>query len=104
MLALPSLPILLPFRNSCGVFVRQSFRLFLFLFFVALSAQAFSQDFDLQRDGMPLAELKGQFRFHAGDDARWADPAFDDSSWPLLRSDRGWSSQGYPGMSGFGWY
>ena len=42
-------------------------RLFLFLS-VAFSAQAYSQNFDLQAGRMPLTELKGQFRFHAGDD------------------------------------
>jgi hypothetical protein len=86
------------------VFVRQPLRLFLFLSFVALSAQAFSQNFDLQRDRMPLAELKGAFRFHAGDDPHYADPSFDDSGWPLLKSDQSWYGQGYKNYSGFGWY
>jgi sigma-B regulation protein RsbU (phosphoserine phosphatase) len=86
------------------VFVRQPLRLFLFLSFVALSAQAFSQNFDLQRDRMPLAELKGQFRFHAGDDPHYADPSFDDSGWSLLESGQSWYSQGYKNYSGFGWY
>ncbi|WP_109486393.1 SpoIIE family protein phosphatase [Occallatibacter savannae] len=63
-----------------------------------------AQAFDLAKDRLPIAELDGLWRFHPGDDPHWADPAFDDSSWPLLRSDRGWSSQGYPKMSGFGWY
>ncbi|HEX4582427.1 MAG TPA: hypothetical protein VH139_10210, partial [Acidobacteriaceae bacterium] len=48
--------------------------------------------------------LDGLWQFHPGDDPRWADPAFDDSAWPLLRSDRPWSVQGYPGMSGYAWY
>jgi hypothetical protein len=34
----------------------------------------------------------------------WADPAFDDSTWPLLQSNQPWSGQGYAEMSGFGWY
>jgi hypothetical protein len=84
--------------------VRQPFRLFLLLSFVALSTQAFSQNFDLQRDRMPLAELKGQFRFHAGDDPHYADPSFDDSGWSLLKSDQSWFTQGYKNYSGFGWY
>jgi hypothetical protein len=63
-----------------------------------------AQTFDLGKDRVALTELRGLWRFHPGDDARWADPAFDDSSWPLLRSDSGWSSQGYARMSGFGWY
>ena len=60
--------------------------------------------FDLQRDRQPLVSLDGNWRFHPGDNPRWSDPAFDDSSWPLLRSDKPWSEQGYPGMSGFAWY
>jgi hypothetical protein len=48
--------------------------------------------------------LNGTWRLHPGDDARWADPGFDDSSWPVLkRTDRG-SSQGYPALSSFAWY
>ena len=83
--------------------MRWSLRLLLFLY-VALAGPASVQVFDLQRDGMPLAELNGQFRFHTGDDARWAEPSFDDSQWPLLRSDQSWNSQGYKNYSGFGWY
>src|SRR5689334_14368862 len=30
------------------------------------------------------AELNGTWRWHAGDDARWAAPSFDDSNWPHL--------------------
>ena len=29
-------------------------------------------------------ELTGQWRYHPGDNAEWADPAFDDSQWELL--------------------
>jgi hypothetical protein len=63
-----------------------------------------AQAFGFEKDRMPITQLDGLWRFHPGDDPRWSDPAFDDSSWPLLRSDRGWNSQGYPAMSGFGWY
>jgi len=64
--------------------------------------------FDLDKDREPLVSLAGLWRFHPGDDPDgklgWANPAFDDSSWPLLRSDIGWSAQGYPHYSGFAWY
>ncbi|HWG19241.1 MAG TPA: SpoIIE family protein phosphatase [Terracidiphilus sp.] len=83
--------------------MRCSLRLLLFLWAI-VAVPAFAQNFDLQRDGMPLAELKGQFRFHAGDDARWADPGFNDSNWSLLKSDQSWYDQGYKNYSGFGWY
>lgn len=80
--------------------------LLLFLALLGLSAvnSVGAQAFDLDKGRVALTRLDGLWRFHPGDDGRWADPAFDDSSWPLLRSDRGWNSQGYPGMSGFGWY
>jgi hypothetical protein len=64
--------------------------------------------FDIERDRQPMASLDGLWRFQPGDDPDgakgWARPDFDDSAWPLLRSDKPWSEQGYPGMSGFGWY
>ncbi len=63
-----------------------------------------AQSFDLDRDRQPVAALNGLWRFHPGDDPRWASPTFDDSQWPLLRSDRDWSLQGYPGLSGVAWY
>lgn len=63
-----------------------------------------SQTFDFGRDREPVASLDSLWRFHPGDDLRWASPDFDDSSWKLLRSDRPWSEQGHPGMSGFAWY
>ena len=72
----------------------------LFCFTLPLCAQTI----DLQRDRISLAESHGLWRFHPGDDSRWADPNFNDSAWPLLRSDSSWSEQGYRGYSGFAWY
>ena len=63
-----------------------------------------AQTFDLVNDRMPVASLDGLWRFHTGDDPSWADPNFDDSKWPLLRSDKDWSQQGYKGYSGMAWY
>jgi hypothetical protein len=76
-----------------------------------------AQSFDLDRDREPVVSLDGLWRFHPGDSPTlpasqpkgegaelWAQPGFDDSSWPLLRSDDSWSHQGYPNMSGYGWY
>ena len=48
--------------------------------------------------------LDDLWRFHPGDDPRWADPALNDSAWPLLLSDKSWSEQGYKDMSGYAWY
>lgn len=63
-----------------------------------------SQTADFERDRLPIAQLQGPWRFHAGDSPGWAARDFDDSQWPLLSPDRGWSTQGYEGYTGFGWY
>jgi phosphoserine phosphatase RsbU/P len=60
--------------------------------------------FSLLTDRLAVVSLDGQWRFHPGDNLNWADPGFDDSAWPLLRSDQPWSTQGYQGLSGFAWY
>jgi hypothetical protein len=71
-----------------------------------------AQSFDLDRGRQPVVSLDGLWRFHPGDSPaspgssapQWADPAFDDSGWALLESNRSWSEQGFPAMSGYGWY
>ena len=60
--------------------------------------------FSFVTDHEPVIILDGMWRFHSGDDARWASPTFDDSAWPLLRSDEPWTDQGYITPSGFAWY
>ena len=71
-------------------------------------AQAAPAVFDFDQARPAFAELDGLWRFHTGDDPDgklgWADPNFDDSSWPLLSSDRNWSDQGYQQYGGFAWY
>lgn len=59
---------------------------------------------DFANSRVPMADLAGPWRFHAGDNPAWANPAFDDSGWSLLSADRGWSQQGYAGYGGFAWY
>ena len=82
---------------------------------LALAAHALrmpAQWFDLDRGREPVVSLDGLWRFHPGDSPLepgsrqplWAEPAFDDSAWPLLDSGQSWADQGYPGMSGYGWY
>ena len=78
-----------------------------------------AQSFDLSQDREPVVLLDGHWRFHPGDSPAvhvsptsqhllpeflWAQADFDDSSWQLLKSDASWSDQGYPDMSGYGWY
>ena len=70
--------------------------------------------------GHSIVALFGPWRFHTGDDPRWADPAFDDSHWetvdltppPGARDPDvglpgyvpGWAAKGHPGYSGVAWY
>jgi len=87
-------------------------RLAMVLVMIACAARLPAQSFDLDRGREQLVSLDGLWRFHPGDSPTtpsskallWASPGFDDSAWPLLRSDASWSDQGYPAMSGFGWY
>ena len=79
---------------------------------LACAAGLPAQSFNLDSGREPIVSLDGLWRFHPGDSPSvtgshqplWAAPAFDDSAWPLLRSDNTWSAQGYAAMSGFGWY
>ena len=64
--------------------------------------------------------LDGEWRFHAGDDVRWADPALDDRAWDRMtlvsRRDvhdgdvgipgylNGWRARGHSDLEGYGWY
>lgn len=50
------------------------------------------------------ATMGGQWRFHLGDDTRWAAQDFDDAAWEQLTVDRPWGIQGHPNRAGFGWY
>lgn len=74
------------------------------LLLFAAALQLHAQTFSLETGREPVASLDGLWRFHAGDAPGWADPAFDDSQWPLIRADKSWNEQGYPKLSGFAWY
>jgi hypothetical protein len=67
-----------------------------------------------------ILTLNGPWKFNPGDDPQWAQPGFNDSGWktadftapPGARDDDvgisgyipGWSSKGYPKLSGYAWY
>jgi serine phosphatase RsbU (regulator of sigma subunit) len=71
---------------------------------ICAASSLHGQTFNLQTGREPVASLDGLWRFHTGDNSAWADPNFDDSQWPLLRSDEAWSQQGYTNYGGFAWY
>ena len=50
-----------------------------------------------------LCLMKG-WSYHPGDDPAWADPAFDDSSWPLVRPDLRDLEAIPGGWPGIGWF
>jgi hypothetical protein len=70
--------------------------------------------------GSSTVELNGPWKFHPGDDARWAQPDFNDSGWgsadltppagsydPFLGTSGfmpGWTALGHPGYWGYAWY
>ena len=78
--------------------------LFAFLLILSAGASAVSQTFSMATGRELVASLDGLWRFHTGDNPNWADPNFDDSSWPLIRSDESWTEQGYPDYGGYAWY
>jgi sigma-B regulation protein RsbU (phosphoserine phosphatase) len=73
-------------------------------FLLCAASGLHAQNFNLQTGREPVASLDGLWRFHTGDNPAWADPNFDDSQWPLLRSDEAWGEQGYKNYGGFAWY
>jgi hypothetical protein len=77
--------------------------LLLSLAFFPSSFSTSAQVHDFAADRVQIVVLN-QWRFHTGDDAKWADPAFDDSGWSQLRADKSYYDQGYGGYSGLGWY
>ncbi len=51
-----------------------------------------------------ILSIDGPWRFQIGDDPRWADPAFDDSSWRTINLSQSLIDQGIPPYSGYAWY
>jgi hypothetical protein len=74
------------------------------LVIAALALPACAQVFNMEHDRSQMAPLDGPMRFHTGDDPRWSQPGFDDSTWPLISSESDWSAQGYKDYGGFAWY
>jgi stage II sporulation SpoE-like protein len=71
---------------------------------VAGAQPAMGQTVDMKDGRVAMTQLAGPWRFHAGDDAAWARPEFDDSGWSLLMAGTSWQEQGYRGYTGVGWY
>ena len=58
--------------------------------------------------GKGTVDLSGPWRFHIGDDLRWADPNINDTpgqnGWETILVDRPWGAQTHYAYAGFGWY
>lgn len=70
--------------------------------------------------GHSIVPLNGPWRFHVGDDLRWASPGFDDSAWETVDLTptpgahdgdvglpgyvAGWSQRGHAQYTGYAWY
>lgn len=74
------------------------------LAFLSASAAVNAQVLNIQADRVPIAEISIPWHFQTGDNPAFAAADFDDSAWPLIRPDKGWSEQGYAEYTGFAWY
>jgi hypothetical protein len=58
--------------------------------------------------GKGTVDLSGPWRFHIGDDLRWADPSINDTpgegGWETILPDRPWGAQTHYAYTGFAWY
>ncbi len=75
-----------------------------YLWIACVSVSLWGRTVDLSNFQEGVTSLAGIWKFHPGDDARWADPKFDDSSWKPIQVPGGLAEQGYPSFSGYGWY
>lgn len=48
--------------------------------------------------------LEGIWKFHPGDDPRWAATDYSDSAWSVIKVPALWEEEGYPDLEGFAWY
>jgi len=67
-------------------------------------AQTAARTLVLQGIGKGAMAVDGSWQFKTGDDPRWADPNFDDSSWETIETDAPWGMQEHPSYAGFAWY
>ncbi|MBB5057383.1 hypothetical protein HDF16_002068 [Granulicella aggregans] len=76
--------------------------------FTCFNPQVKAQEFKAPYPGKGVVTVKGDWRFHTGDDAAWADPKLDDTTptagWETLTADDPWGAQTHPGYTGFAWY
>ena len=79
-------------------------RVFLFVVLLVSALPLRAQTFDASHWSRGVVTIDALWRFHPGDDPRWALPGFDDSAWPLQNTESYWDRQGYRGYFGYAWY
>ncbi len=72
----------------------------LLLFISTILAIQVSNAEDLRQ----LVNLAGHWKFTVGDNQKWADANYDDTSWDHVKVPTGWESQGYDDYDGYAWY
>jgi Stage II sporulation protein E (SpoIIE) len=87
------------------LFFSLAFSLSLFTWF---NPQTDAQEFKAPYPGKGVVTVKGDWRFHTGDDLAWKDPKLDDTApaagWETITADEPWGAQTHPGYTGFAWY
>jgi sialate O-acetylesterase len=63
-----------------------------------------ARDFDHDTRDRLVNLAHEKWHFSVGDDARWADPAFDDRRWSRISVPDAWEDQGYEDYNGYAWY
>ncbi len=69
----------------------------------AVAAPIATGEIDLQADRLMVTQVSKHWRFQGGDNARWAEPGFDDSGWKVLEPLQNWSEQGWVAKNSMGW-
>ena len=78
-----------------------AFLIFLLVFQLSLSAEPANREiFSVEH----IVDLRGNWKFKTGDDVRWGEPNFNDSSWEELYVPVPWGKQGHYDYSGIAWY
>jgi sialate O-acetylesterase len=68
------------------------------VFFVLSPLTSIAASWELRLD------LKGKWKFHIGDNQRWADITYNDSQWDEVQVPAAWETQGFHAYDGFAWY
>jgi hypothetical protein len=69
-----------------------------FMLVILLAGTARSEEWNT------ILDLRGEWRFHTGDDMQWADSRLNDQKWETIFVPSPWEDEGFPGYDGYAWY